>query len=246
MAQVWANSPYRGERLLVHLALADFANDEGVCWPSQRTLAHKARCSENFVRVVLKRMVEDGFIDVEPSINGRGNTNRYRLKPHSANGDLPKPHSPERETPFAEKNDTYLKNRNEPSITDDSFNRFWSVYPRKVAKASAEKAFRRVMKKADAPNIDDLVGAVEAYASTITDIQFCAHPATYLNQRRWEDNLATKPTRVAVPQYISDAQSVGASFRLTGKSEAELGQAIAHLSPDAQEAAINFYHRRFQ
>lgn len=245
MAQVWANSPYRGERLLVHLALADFANDEGVCWPSQRTLAHKARCSENFVRVVLKRMVADGFIEIQASTNGRGNTNHYRLKPHSVNGDSGKPHSREAETPFTDTDDTSLKNRNEPSITDDAFEQFWKAYPRKVAKPAALKAFRKVMKKPSAPKLADLIESVKAYASTITDLQFCPYPATYLNQERWTDTEERKPTTIEVPQHIKDAQSIGAAHRLTGQSETELRQAVAHLAQDAQEAALNFYWRRF-
>ena len=45
ISYVWESSPFKGERLLLHLALADFANDEGECWPAQPTLAKKARCS---------------------------------------------------------------------------------------------------------------------------------------------------------------------------------------------------------
>lgn len=46
MTRVWDDAPFTGATLLVLLALADGANDEGRCWPSVRTLTHKARCSE--------------------------------------------------------------------------------------------------------------------------------------------------------------------------------------------------------
>ena len=46
ISHVWQKSPYKGEHLLLHLALADFDNDEGEDLPSVRALAVKARCSE--------------------------------------------------------------------------------------------------------------------------------------------------------------------------------------------------------
>lgn len=50
--------------MLVLLALADFADDEGFAWPSQVTLGRKARVSERTVRDVLGRLVESGEIIV--------------------------------------------------------------------------------------------------------------------------------------------------------------------------------------
>jgi hypothetical protein len=34
MSQVWEHSTRKGTRLLLLLALADFANDEGICYPA--------------------------------------------------------------------------------------------------------------------------------------------------------------------------------------------------------------------
>ena len=78
MSWVWDNSPYSGAPLLVHLALADHANDEGRCWPSQRRLAQKARCSDRLVRSAIANMQHDGLIDIESESNGR-KTHLYRI-----------------------------------------------------------------------------------------------------------------------------------------------------------------------
>jgi hypothetical protein len=87
ISHVWQSSPYRGERLLLHLALADFASDEGICWPSQTTLARKARCSVNWVRLSIAQMVRDDLIEiVEPAGAGRGKVGKYRLLGHAAKG----------------------------------------------------------------------------------------------------------------------------------------------------------------
>jgi hypothetical protein len=82
MASVWTHSPYKDATLVIHLALADFANDDGVCYAHYGTLAAKARCSRETVRKALARMVEDGILDVlaEPK-RGRGSPpGRYQLK----------------------------------------------------------------------------------------------------------------------------------------------------------------------
>ena len=43
MARVWKYSKACKGNLLVLHALADFANDQGIAWPSVETLAKKAR-----------------------------------------------------------------------------------------------------------------------------------------------------------------------------------------------------------
>ena len=45
MTEVWAVSLPDSEKLVL-LALADCANDEGLCWPSMATLARKCSNSE--------------------------------------------------------------------------------------------------------------------------------------------------------------------------------------------------------
>jgi hypothetical protein len=94
MAQVWDSSPFEGRALLVELALADFANDEGVCWPSVETLAKKARCSESWVHQIIRDLKKAGRLFVAEQ-GGRGKTNTYKLDPFtSEKGALDAPFSP--------------------------------------------------------------------------------------------------------------------------------------------------------
>lgn len=79
MSWVWDNSPYEGVGLLVHLALADFADDQGVCWPSQKRISDKCKSSERHVRRIIKQMIEDGQILLVEKSNGVTTNNRYRL-----------------------------------------------------------------------------------------------------------------------------------------------------------------------
>lgn len=79
MTAVWSKAPYEGGALLVLLAMADWADDSGYCWPSVRTLAKKSRQTERNVRKCLRRMESHGAISVKSGA-GPHSTNLYKIK----------------------------------------------------------------------------------------------------------------------------------------------------------------------
>jgi hypothetical protein len=79
-SQVWKNAPVDGSALLVLLALADFADDDGVCWPAVCTIAQKARISERSAQRSIRKMADDGLIEIDDNAGPKG-ANRYRVKP---------------------------------------------------------------------------------------------------------------------------------------------------------------------
>src|SRR6202048_5337952 len=64
--------------LLVLLALADWANDDGYCWPTISALATKARLSERAVQQILGRLTTTGRIRRIQG-GGRGRATRYQV-----------------------------------------------------------------------------------------------------------------------------------------------------------------------
>lgn len=255
ISHVWQHSSYRGEHLLLHLALADFANDEGTCFPSVRTLARKARCSEQWARRCIRTMIADGTLEIVEQGLGRGNVNRYRLISPVAKGATEIPETEIRESVPAEKgnsvtSDTYIQNRHEPSLSpslSDDFERFWAAYPRKVSKGTARKAFDRVMSKSDAPSLDDLLAAVARYASSVTEARFIAHATTWLNGERWNDEIVAKSDSAAtlrVSESIRAAQSLGAAFAMTGRSTDDLMQSMTQRSDEERAAALEAFNYR--
>jgi hypothetical protein len=249
ISAVWTHSPYRGENLLLHLALADFANDEGTCFPSVPTLARKARCSEVWARRCVRRMIDDGLLEIVEQGLGRGNVNRYRLLPlvdktESELGYSEKGVTTQRERGNSDASLSYIGNRHEPSHVASLFARFWEAYPRKVSKGTASKAFSRVMARADAPTIDVLLSAVSRYAASVSDPRYVAHPATWLNGERWNDEVggnAPASAIVRVPEEIRAAQSLGAAFALTGRTHSELAETMSTKSEAAQTAALEAF-----
>lgn len=69
------------------------------------------------------------------------------------------------------------------------FERFWKAYPKKVAKGTAAKAFKKA--KVDESLLQDILKALEWQRETkqwkAEGGQYIPNPATYINGRRWED-----------------------------------------------------------
>lgn len=78
MTAVWEQADVAGGELLVLLALADAANDKGLCWPSVHTLARKSRLSERHVVRILRSLENSGLLEVQRGCAGFG-TNLYRV-----------------------------------------------------------------------------------------------------------------------------------------------------------------------
>lgn len=76
--EVWQNSSRKGSELLLLLAIADHANEQGVCWPSVDHLARKCRLSPRQVRRLIEKLVDSGEIAVEQG-GGRRFTNIYHI-----------------------------------------------------------------------------------------------------------------------------------------------------------------------
>ena len=66
---------------LVLMALADAADDHGVCWPSVSSLAKKCSVSTRTVQRSLRVLIDGGLLTAEPRRrrDGSSTSNRYRL-----------------------------------------------------------------------------------------------------------------------------------------------------------------------
>lgn len=76
-----------------------------------------------------------------------------------------------------------------------TFEDFWTLYPRKIAKRAAFKVWEREMKAGTAP--DDILAGLRAQVPSLSarDPQFIPHAATWLNQGRWEDEVLPPAVR---------------------------------------------------
>lgn len=81
MSWAWGR-PLGPAAKLVLMALADIADDQGICWPSVGHLATKCTISERTAQRLLAGLERLGLIEVEPRFrpDGSRTSNRFRLK----------------------------------------------------------------------------------------------------------------------------------------------------------------------
>ena len=81
-----------------------------------------------------------------------------------------------------------------PTPLPDAFAEFWAAYPRKVGRHAAEKAWVALTKANALPDINTLLAAIENQAVALDwtrdSGRFCPYPATWLNNRRWDDVIS--------------------------------------------------------
>lgn len=128
--------------------------------------------------------VTDTCDDHVTSLKRTGTGTRTGNKDHS----LPQP------PVEGEVDSTKPKRKAKPVTYSAMFEAFWAVYPRKVGKVEAAKAFERAL---DLIGTDDaaakLCAAATLYRGRMKgkDEQYVAHPSTWLNQGRWDDVAGT-------------------------------------------------------
>lgn len=110
---------------------------------------------------------------------------------------------------------------NKEQEVSESFDEFWATYPRKTDKGNAKKAWTKAVKKKPAAQI---IAAAAAYAATKPEPKFTAHPTTWLNGERWDDEYRAPPTEqvrhvpLQAPDHIDpdDTAAYAAWLRSTG------------------------------
>lgn len=76
MSRVWEDAPYGEGSLLLLLAIADFADDNGYAFPKVTSLAKKIRMSRTHTLALLKVLEADGVLRIAHG-RGRGRGSQY-------------------------------------------------------------------------------------------------------------------------------------------------------------------------
>jgi len=152
--------------------LASEDEDQKGLLPDVRRMAFRLRISETKINQALAKLshwLEHDDINVIST--------RYQ---HDA---------PETET----ETETYTPSRGSGEVSKKSlngFDAFWKLYPRKVGKATAEKSWIKARINGD---FDRVMTSLAEQIKNWDDPKFIPHASTWLNGRRWEDELSTRP-----------------------------------------------------
>jgi hypothetical protein len=88
-----------------------------------------------------------------------------------------------------------------------NFNEFYALYPRKQGRRAAEKSWQRLSMIEQQDAYDALSNHIEYWKLKQTEKDFIPHPATWINQGRWEDELdmeVKKNKKPDLPWYSTE------------------------------------------
>ena len=84
----------------------------------------------------------------------------------------------------------------------ENFEIFWSLLTHK--KGSKHLALKRYTLHCHTSDPSDIAERFNRYTSTVKDKEFLAHVATWINQKRFEDEETNKPIKIVEPIYEYD------------------------------------------
>lgn len=198
--------------LRVYLALCNRADNEGTCWPSITTLAADTGICRTSVFTALSKL--ESLSLIRRTSGGPTKSNRYQVVQPTALVQPSELGSPAQRTtgstvqrtgvvqPTGPKQEPRTRNKKRESRTRLSgvtgvFDSWWQIYPKKVAKADALKAFPKAIERiASTEKIDAQAAVVwlsqktRAFAASPKGKagQYCPNPATWLNGDRFNDD----------------------------------------------------------
>lgn len=182
------------QAIRLYAVLQHYANKESEAWPSRATLAKEIRVSSTrTVDAAMSELTGIGAVIIEHRMIGNEYTsNRYIVV-------TALPSAKNSVTPSAENCTTpskiLLTKNNQLKITNTTnkdFDDFWNVYPLKVGKGAAMKAF---VKAAADTNVEHIIAGALRYKLDPNRVQaYTAHASTWLNAQRWLDEPL--PTRL--------------------------------------------------
>tara|TARA_R100000995_G_C3454980_1_gene110073 strand:- start:147 stop:761 length:615 start_codon:yes stop_codon:yes gene_type:complete len=171
---------------LVLIVLANYADEKGHCYPSQQHIADICACSRQSVNKYIAELKNMGFIKITKKSNGMLVYNEYNLD--LSNVSI-KDNGITNVKDTVEQSKDFLQNTINTQIPN-RFEEFWKNVPRKIAKSQSKKIYDRLIKKKEVDE-EFLIDRIKAYAVAVKDkeMRYVLHPSTWLNQKRWEDEL---------------------------------------------------------
>lgn len=181
------------QRQAVQIVLEEFfvKTDDG--WRHERCDAEIAKANDKKAKAsasAMRRWNERNASAMPPQCEGNTNASSSTCEriETSCEGNAPNPN------PNPNKNIT-------PNTPQGGFAEFWSAYPKKVGKGEAEKAWKKAKVNGHKAEVLAALDAQKSSQQWQRDGgQYIPNPATWLNQRRWEDELPNaEPKQADMP-----------------------------------------------
>lgn len=177
------------------------AKKSGYAYPSNRTMANILNMTTITIQRELALLESKGMMHRELIRNERMEVITRRIYPHiNLNGEVISnkeggviskliPPSPQNCNSNKDSiKDISHKDIKESNIHGFSFDSFWNLYQKKGVKETAKRAFAKLRKDEVELILTHIPKYIEAHRKA-EKMEFLPHFATYINQKRWNDEL---------------------------------------------------------
>jgi hypothetical protein len=225
----------------LYCVLRRYADQGGRCYPSRKRIAERMRVSPATVDRAVQELVDLGAIRVRQRYNP--DTREHTSNEYLVLSNLPlglladdETSSAGDETGLLAGDELTRANMNESQELEHSaahanvsasdaprlsFERWWHAYPRKVGKAAALRRWRSLSPADRERALDAVHDHALRWSRERTEARFIPHPATWLSQGRWDDDLDTEARHEpSMPSAVRHAAELLARARSTMSEQA--------------------------
>jgi hypothetical protein len=124
------------------------------------------------------------------------------------------------------------------------FQTFWELYPRKVSRKTAEKAFNRLSRSEQEEALKALPNHIKYWQLKDTEKEFIPHATTWINQARYQDEIDLAPTvakKPQIPWYSNDELTLakGRELGINPHPGETMGQYRSRIQASMHSQATN-------
>ena len=181
---------------LLFAEITALCNKEGYCWASNQYFADLYEVDKTTVSGWIGQLKTRGYLTVqlEYKEGSKQILNRYMKINGEGIDEITKTSFQKDVDPIDQKTKVNTKTNTKTNITVNSvgdFDSFWRFYPRKAGKEAARKAWAKLRPDQHIMQMiaDNVKERVEKGEWRKDNQSFILHASTYLNQKRWEDEV---------------------------------------------------------
>mgnify|MGYP003679746737 FL=1 len=211
---------------LLYGEITALCNQEGYCWAMNAYFADLYGVSKTSISAWIGNLKEAGHITVQMNYKegSKHILNRYiRILGEGMQDNLQTP-TRKLDDPIQDifvDNSTINTTSNITVNSIGDFDAFWKFYPRKASKDAARKAWNKLNPDQNIMKMiaDNVRERVEKGEWRKDNQSFILHASTYLNQKRWEDEVVDQHTQTRTNP--DSMKSVSVMEKITDRSWAE-------------------------
>lgn len=176
---------------------------------SQESLARDNGIGRDAIRTLINELLQAGYLmrSEERERTDKGYLGGYTYTTQDPTQDNPTQDNPLHKNNNLKKNNLKNNERIYSDSLENDFDEFWKVYPKKVDKGAALRAFRRAIKNTE---VSQVIDGAKRYAEdpNLPEKQYIKNPSTWLNAEAWSNPPLPKrksnDNKKAIEEWLND------------------------------------------